>query len=87
MTLKERRRLLLAHRETPVSHVDILNMQRLSEAGAIITPLSPGFYLMPRTVEDLVDCMAGKLLDLFGIEHELNTRWEEQSEPHEMDMP
>lgn len=79
VTLKERRKLILAHRESPVSHIDILNMQRLSEAGAIITPLAPGFYLMPRTVEDLVDFMAGKILDLLGVEHDLNTRWKEQT--------
>lgn len=77
VTLKERRRLILAYRESPVSHIDILNMQRLSEAGAIIAPLAPGFYMMPRTIEDLVDFMAGKLLDLVGVPHDLNTRWSE----------
>jgi flavin prenyltransferase len=75
VTLKERRKLILAHRESPLTHIDILNMQRLSEAGAIIAPLSPGFYMLPRTVEDVVDFMAGKLLDLVGVPHELNTRW------------
>ncbi|MCZ6836856.1 MAG: UbiX family flavin prenyltransferase [Planctomycetota bacterium] len=77
VTLKERRRLILAHRETPLSHIDILNLGKLSEAGAIFAPLSPGFYLQPRTVEDLVDFMAGKLLDLVGVEHNLETRWDE----------
>jgi 4-hydroxy-3-polyprenylbenzoate decarboxylase len=76
VTLKERRRLVLAYRESPMSHIDILNMQRLSEAGAIIAPLAPGFYMLPRTIGDLVDFMAGKLLDLVGVPHELNTRWE-----------
>src|SRR5262245_31115782 len=70
VTLKERRRLVLAYRESPISHIDLLNMQRLSDAGAIITPLAPGFYLMPRTIEDLVDFMAGKLLDLVGVPHD-----------------
>lgn len=78
VTLKERRRLVLAYRETPMSHIDILNMQRLSEAGAILAPLNPGFYLLPKTIEDLVDFMAGRLLDLIGVPHELNTRWEDQ---------
>ncbi|ATB29019.1 UbiX family flavin prenyltransferase [Melittangium boletus] len=79
VTLKERRRLVVAHRETPLSHIDILNMQRLSEAGAVIVPLAPGFYMMPKTISDLVDFMAGRLLDLVGVPHSLNTRWEQQS--------
>jgi 4-hydroxy-3-polyprenylbenzoate decarboxylase len=83
VTLKERRRLILAYRESPMSHIDLLNMQRLSEAGAIIAPLAPGFYLLPKTVEDLVDFMAGKLLDLVSVPHELNTRWEDQAAPAE----
>ena len=78
VTLKERRKLILAYRESPMSHIDILNMQRLSEAGAIIAPLAPGFYLLPKTVEDLVDFMAGKLLDLAGVPHDLHTRWTAQ---------
>ncbi len=76
VTLKERRKLILAHRESPLSPIDIRNMQMLSEAGAIIAPLSPGFYMQPRSVNDVVDFMAGKLLDLVGVTHELNTRWE-----------
>jgi len=77
VTLKERRRLIIAHRETPLSHIDLLNMQRLDAAGAIIAPLNPGFYLRPRTIDDLVDFMAGKLLDLLEVPHDLATRWEE----------
>ncbi|HVP73309.1 MAG TPA: UbiX family flavin prenyltransferase [Phycisphaerales bacterium] len=75
VTLKERRRLVLAYRESPMSHIDILNMQRLSEAGAIIAPLAPGFYLLPKSLDDIVDFMAGKLLDLVGVPHDLKTRW------------
>ena len=78
VTLKERRRLILAVRESPASHIDICNMKRLSEAGAIIAPLSPGFYLRPQTVDDLVDFMAGKLLDLVNVRHALDTRWEQR---------
>ena len=78
VTLKERRRLILAVRESPASHIDICNMKRLSEAGAIIAPLSPGFYLRPQTVDDLVDFMAGKLLDLVNVRHDLDTRWEQR---------
>ncbi len=78
VTLKERRRLILAVRESPASHIDICNMKRLSEAGAILAPLSPGFYLRPQTVDDLVDFMAGKLLDLVNVPHDLDTRWEQR---------
>lgn len=77
VTLKERRRLVLAYRESPTSHIDILNMHRLSDAGAIIAPASPGFYLQPKSVSDLVDFMAGKLLDLVEVPHSLDTRWDE----------
>ncbi|MEE8147067.1 MAG: UbiX family flavin prenyltransferase [Longimicrobiales bacterium] len=74
--LKERRRLVVAHRETPASHIDLCNMKRLSKAGAVIAPLSPGFYLRPKTIDDLVDFMAGRILDLLGVEHDLDIRWE-----------
>jgi 4-hydroxy-3-polyprenylbenzoate decarboxylase len=76
VTLKERRTLVLCHRETPLNHIDIVNYQNLSLAGAIICPTNPGFYLGPRRVEDLVDFMVGKVLDLLRVEHELATRWE-----------
>ncbi len=76
VTLKERRRLIVCHRETPLSGIDIDNYQRLTAAGAIICPTNPGFYLGPRSVDDIVDFMVGKVLDLFGIEHRLHTRWE-----------
>ena len=77
VTLKERRKLVLAYRESPAGHIDLTNMLRLSEAGAIIAPLAPGFYLLPKSVDDLVDFMAGKLLDLVGVPHTLDTRWDE----------
>ncbi len=79
VTLKERRLLVLVPRETPTGHIDLLNMVRLSEAGAVICPASPGFYLNPTCVDDLVDFMVGKILDLVGVSHELNTRWEAMS--------
>jgi 4-hydroxy-3-polyprenylbenzoate decarboxylase len=77
VTLKERRRLVLAYRESPAGHVDLCNMQRLSEAGAVIAPLAPGFYMHPRSIGDLVDFMAARLLDLVGVEHDLALRWGE----------
>lgn len=78
VALKERRRLILAYRESPMSHIDLLNMLRLSEAGAIIAPLAPGFYLLPRTIDDLLDFMAAKFLDLLDVPHDLDIRWEER---------
>ena len=81
VTLKEARRLILVPREMPLSRIEIRNMLRLSEAGALICPASPGFYLLPRTIDDLVDFVAGKVLDLLGLPHELNTRWEPERAP------
>ena len=73
--LKESRRLVLLTREMPVSAIEIENMLRVARAGAIICPASPGFYMMPRRIEDLVDFVVGKLCDLVGVAHQLNTRW------------
>lgn len=75
VTLKEARRLILVPREMPLSRIDLLNALRLSEAGTIICPASPGFYLLPKSVDDLVDFVVGKLLDLLAVPHRLNTRW------------
>lgn len=80
VTLKESRRLILVHREMPLSRIDLLNMLRLNEAGAIICPASPGYYMLPTRVEDLVDFVVGKVLDLLSVPHSLNTRWRES--PH-----
>jgi len=78
VTLKERRTLIVCHREMPLSHIDIENYERLSRAGAVVCPTNPGFYLGPRRVEDLVDFVVGKVLDLFKVGHELDTRWQER---------
>lgn len=75
VALKERRRLIVGHRETPLSKIDIGNMASLSDAGAIITPLTPGFYLQPKSIEDLVDFMAARIVDLLGVVHDLPIRW------------
>jgi polyprenyl P-hydroxybenzoate/phenylacrylic acid decarboxylase-like protein len=77
VTLKERRRLVLVHREMPLSLVDIRNMQLATEAGAIICPASPGYYMLPRSIDDLVDFVVGRVLDLLSVEHALRVRWGE----------
>jgi len=76
VTLKERRRLILVHRETPISLIDIENMRRVTEAGAIVAPANPGFYLLPASIEDLVDFVVAKALDLLGVEHKIGARWD-----------
>ena len=75
VSLKEKRVLIIAHRESPLSLVDLRNMCTLAEAGAIIAPLSPGFYMKPESLEDIVDFMVGKIVDLLGIDHSLPIRW------------
>ncbi len=75
VTLKEARRLIVVPREMPVSRIDLLNALRLNEAGAIICPASPGFYMRPTAIGDLVDFVVGRLLDLMDVPHQLNTRW------------
>jgi len=80
VTLKERRKLVLVHRETPLSLVDIRNMQSVTEAGAIMCPANPGFYMMPETVEALVDFMVGRVLDLLDVPHDLNVRWSDRKD-------
>ena len=76
VTLKERRKLILVHREMPLSPIDVNNYKILSDAGVILCPANPGFYLNPTTVLEVVDFVAGKLLDLCGVKHKLDTRWE-----------
>jgi 4-hydroxy-3-polyprenylbenzoate decarboxylase len=73
--LKERRRLVLVHRETPLSLVDIRNMAAATEAGAVICPANPGFYMLPKTVDDLVDFVVSRVLDLLALPHDLPLRW------------
>jgi 4-hydroxy-3-polyprenylbenzoate decarboxylase len=76
VTLKERRRLVIAHREMPLSPIDVNNYKLLNDAGAILCPANPGFYLNPSTVGEIVDFVAGKLLDLVGVRHAFDTRWD-----------
>lgn len=73
--IKEHRKLVLVPRETPLSRIHIENMSRLAVSGVIILPAMPGFYHRPKTVEDLVNHVIGKILDQFGMEHDLFRRW------------
>jgi 4-hydroxy-3-polyprenylbenzoate decarboxylase len=77
VTLKERRTLIVCHREMPLSLIDIRNMEQLALAGAILCSPNPGFYLLPRSIEDVVDFVVGKVLDLLRVEHDLKIRWED----------
>jgi 4-hydroxy-3-polyprenylbenzoate decarboxylase len=75
VTLKERRRLVLMLRETPLHTQHLRNMLALSEMGAVIAPPMPAFYNDPRTVEDIVDHAVGRALDLFGLDTGRVKRW------------
>jgi 4-hydroxy-3-polyprenylbenzoate decarboxylase len=73
--LKERRKLVLVVRETPLHVNHLRNLVRAAEAGAIILPPVPGTYARPKTIEDVVNHTVGKVLDQFGIDNDLFTRW------------
>lgn len=75
--LKERRKLILVPRETPISLTYIENMRRVCEAGAVVMPAAPGWYHGVREVRDLVDFMVARVLDQLGVEHALMRRWGE----------
>lgn len=81
VTMKEGRRLVLVPREMPLSQIELGNMLRISQAGGIICPASPGFYMRPTSVAELVDFVIGRVLDLLGVPHELNVRWDPRG-PH-----
>lgn len=77
VVLKESRKLVLVPRETPFSAIHLENMLRLSRAGAVILPPSPGFYQHPKTVEDIVDFVVARILDQLAVPHQLMKRWGE----------
>jgi flavin prenyltransferase len=73
--LKEKRRLVVVPRETPMSLPQLRNMVLCAEAGAMVLPAMPAFYQQPKTLDDLADFMAGKILSALGFEHELYRPW------------
>jgi 4-hydroxy-3-polyprenylbenzoate decarboxylase len=77
VALKERRRLVLVTRETPLSAIHLENMLRVTRAGAVVMPAAPGFYHRPARVEDLVDFIVARVLDHLGVEHSIGARWDE----------
>jgi 4-hydroxy-3-polyprenylbenzoate decarboxylase len=78
--LKERRRLVIVPRETPLSLMQLRNMVSCAEAGATILPAMPAFYQMPQGLDDLADFMAGKVLSALGFDHDLYPRWKDDQE-------
>lgn len=81
VALKERRPLILVPRETPLSLIHLENMTRLTRAGATILPAAPGFYHRPRSIDDLVDFVAARILDHLGVEHGIGARWKSGERP------
>jgi len=73
--LKEHRRLVIVPRETPMSLPSLKNMVLCAEAGAMVLPAMPAFYQQPKTLDDLADFMAGKILSALGFEHDLYPAW------------
>ncbi|HJZ92625.1 MAG TPA: flavin prenyltransferase UbiX [Gemmataceae bacterium] len=75
--LKERRRLILVPRETPLGLIQLRNLAAVAEAGAVVLPAMPAFYTLPKTVSDMVDFVVGRVCDQLGVEHGLLKRWGE----------
>ena len=73
--LKERRKLILVPRETPLGLVQLRNLTAAAEAGAVILPATPAFYAKPRTLDDMIDFVVGRICDQLGVEHQLLRRW------------
>jgi flavin prenyltransferase len=73
--LKERRKLVLVPRETPLGLIQLKNLTAVAEAGAVVLPAMPAYYTKPQTVADMVDFIVGRVCDQFGVEHKLFERW------------
>jgi 4-hydroxy-3-polyprenylbenzoate decarboxylase len=75
VVLKERRKLIVVPRETPLSEIHLESMLRLTRAGGVVLPAAPGFYHRPRHIDDLVDFVVARVLDHLGVNHALGKRW------------
>jgi len=77
VTLKEKRKLILVPRETPLNVIHLRNMLDLAKQGVVIVPAMPAYYHKPKNINDLVDFVVGRILDVLGLEHDLYTGWQE----------
>jgi 4-hydroxy-3-polyprenylbenzoate decarboxylase len=77
VTLKERKKLVLVIRETPYSLITIKNMERITLAGGMVLPATPGFYGKPKTVEDMIDFVIARVLDQIDVKHDIGKRWKD----------
>ena len=77
--LKERRQLILVHRETPLSAIHLENMLKVTRAGAVVLPANPGFYHQPQSVQQVVDFVVARVLDHLAVAHDLMPRWGESA--------
>jgi len=75
--LKERRKLILVPRETPLGLVQLRNLTAVAEAGAVVLPAMPAFYIRPSCIDDIVDFIVGRICDQLGVPHDLLSRWGE----------
>jgi len=75
VVLKERKKLVLVLRETPLSEIHLENCLRITRAGGVILPASPGFYHRPTEIQDLIDFVVARALDQFGLKHNIGRRW------------
>jgi len=75
VAIKERKKLILVVRETPLSDIHLENMLKLSRSGVVIMPANPGFYNKPQTLEDIIDFMVARILEHIGIEHDIVPVW------------
>jgi flavin prenyltransferase len=87
VVLKERRRLVLVTRETPLHAIHLRNMATLAEMGAIIAPPMPAFYNKPRTLDDIIDHTVGRVLDLFDLDTGKVRRWRSEAPPRGRSRP
>jgi 4-hydroxy-3-polyprenylbenzoate decarboxylase len=77
--LKERRKLIVVPRETPLGSIQLENMKRLADAGAVVLPAMPGFYHLPKSISDLIDFVVARICDQLGIRVDLVRRWGSES--------